>query len=96
MIPEKEIKAVILQFLEKRAQRLGIKEKFLLSDFELLRSGLLDSMSFLDLIAALEEHFKIQIDFEDKSPSEFSTLAGLVKMVQASAQPSPKERGQEP
>ena len=82
MPSEKEIRSIILQFLESRAQRLGIKEKFLLSDFELLKSGLLDSMSFLDLIAALEEQFKIQIDFEDKSPSQFSTLAGLVKLVQ--------------
>ena len=82
MPSEKKIRSIILQFLQKRAQRLGIKEKLLLSDFELLRSGLLDSMSFLDLIAALEEQFKIQIDFEDKSSSEFSTLAGLVKMVQ--------------
>ena len=81
MFTEKEIKTFILRFLEGKAKRLGIKEKFLLNDFELIKSGLLDSMSFLDLIIELETHFKIQIDFEDKNPSEFTTLTGLVKLV---------------
>ena len=81
MFTDKEIKTFILRFLEKRAQRLGIKEKFLLNDFELIKSGLLDSMSFLDLIAALEDRFKVQIDFDDKSPAEFTTLVGLTKLV---------------
>ena len=81
MFTEKEIKTFILRFLQEKSRRLGIKEKFLLSDFELIKSGLLDSMSFLDLITELETHFKIQIDFEDKNPSEFTTLAGLIRVV---------------
>ena len=38
-------------------------------------------MTFIDLIATIEKHYNIEIDFEDGDPSEFTTLSGLAKLV---------------
>ena len=50
-------------------------------------SGLIDSFGFLELIAAIEEAFDIEIDFSDKDPAEFLSLRGLVESI-ASAEPN--------
>jgi acyl carrier protein len=55
-------------------------------DESLLRLGI-DSMAFLDLVAALEERFAVTIDFTTADPEVFTTLRGLATLV-GSAPPS--------
>jgi acyl carrier protein len=78
---ETEIRSHILSLLQKRFNKLGFKEKLLQTDFDLLKTGLLDSMSFIDFIADLEHQYSIEIDFENKNPAEFTSLSGLVKLI---------------
>lgn len=81
MVTEKEIREQIIERLKDRALRLGFKDKYLVKDFDLIKAGLLDSMSFIEFIAELENQYKIEIDFERYNPSEFTTLAGLSKVI---------------
>jgi len=83
---QKEIKSAILQLLEDKAIKLGFKEKYLKSDFDLIDSGLVDSMSFLGLIGDLEAQFDIEIDFENLNPEEFTTLKGLTNTIHTTLQ----------
>ena len=78
----KEIRNYILSLLEGKIKRLGFKEKYLLNDFDLIQSGLLDSMQFLELISDIEEHYKMEIDFDKEEISKLRKLSGLVNIIE--------------
>lgn len=76
--PKEELKAFILSKLAKKLERLDIKPAELAGDFDLVKSGLLDSMVFVDLVVAVEKEYNIEIDFETAFlKSSFTTLDGL-------------------
>ena len=70
-------------FVSERVQELAQKRKMELQNpgdaFNLLESGLFDSLGFVELIAAVEGEFDIEIDFGEGDPEAFTTIAGLVK-----------------
>ena len=50
--------------------------------FDLVKSGLLNSIEFVDLAASLEQYCSVEIDFEKALDSgEFTTLGGLIRAV---------------
>lgn len=44
----------------------------------LVQSGLVDSLGFLELVAAVETKFGVKFDFSAADPAEFTTLEGFV------------------
>ena len=54
-------------------------------DLDLLDAGLFDSLGFLELLEALEQRFRIEIDLENHEPSSFIRLDGLVDIVETNA-----------
>ncbi len=48
---------------------------------DLLTTGLLDSIAFVELIAFLESETERQIDLIDADPAEFTTLRGLCRLA---------------
>jgi acyl carrier protein len=44
----------------------------------LVQSGLVDSLGFLELVAAVETKFGVKFDFGASDPAEFTTLGGFV------------------
>jgi acyl carrier protein len=44
----------------------------------LVESGLVDSLGFLELVAAVESKFGVRFDFSAADPAEFTTLGGFV------------------
>jgi acyl carrier protein len=46
-------------------------------DTDLLSTGLLDSVGFVELLAALENRIGCAIDLSDVDPAEFTTVRGL-------------------
>jgi methoxymalonate biosynthesis acyl carrier protein len=51
------------------------------ADTDLLESGLLDSLQFVDLLAAIERAFDISIPLGDLDFDRLTTLAGLAQLV---------------
>jgi acyl carrier protein len=58
------INAMILDRIRVRLGRLGMHEHEVTRDLDLVRSGLLDSLSFVDLITDLEVASGRQVDLE--------------------------------
>lgn len=83
---ENDIKRFIIQQLENRFKRIGFIEKYILQDFNLVQTGVLDSMQFIELLALVEKEFKVEISFEHERPGSFTTLSGLSRLVLKSAQ----------
>jgi acyl carrier protein len=54
-------------------------------DCDLLLSGMVDSIGFLDLVAALETFADREIDFEMLDPEEMTIVGPLCKFVAAQA-----------
>lgn len=77
----KEIREFTIKHLHDRLSLLGIAEKEIKKDFDFVQSGLLDSMAFVDMVTAMEEHFDVEVDFEEEvEDAEFTTLKGLTKV----------------
>ena len=79
------IKHKVSQFLagvnQEKLARMGIAPGEFQGEFDLIDSGLLNSMSFLELLEKIERHFAIEIDFQDYDPADFTKVGGLVDVV---------------
>ena len=78
----KKIRDYILGLLNKRLSLFDIDRGELNNDFDLVKSGLLDSMAFIDLVAEAEEEFGIEIDFEQLADTDdFTSLGRLADII---------------
>ncbi|MEN8225775.1 MAG: acyl carrier protein [Bacteroidota bacterium] len=75
-----EIKDAILELISEKLVIFNIGSAEVNNDFDLVRSGLLDSMSFVDLVASLEERFDLEIDFEEAGERNITTIENLVQL----------------
>ena len=76
---EGQIKTFALAELRTKIEEMGISTDEIGDDFNLVHSGLLDSMGFVEFALRIEEEFGIEIDFADQDPGQFTTLAGLAR-----------------
>jgi acyl carrier protein len=58
------------------------------NDDRLLENGILDSLGVLDLVAYIEEEFKITVADEDLVPEHFQTIADLTVFVLEKSTPT--------
>lgn len=54
-------------------------------DFDLLVEGVVDSFGILEMIAAMEEHFQLQIDYENLDPENLTVVGPLCRFVEESS-----------
>ncbi|MEE4256360.1 MAG: acyl carrier protein [Bacteroidales bacterium] len=79
---KQEVKEFILGAIREKLILFGVKETEVNEGFDLVKSGLLDSMAFVDLVADIEERFSIEIDFEKVADEPaFTSMGGLVKII---------------
>lgn len=77
----KQLQGLILRHLADRMVRLGVHEGELVRGFDLVRSGLLDSLAFIDLVAALEQATGKQVDLEKALESaDATTMKGIHRL----------------
>ncbi len=53
--------------------------------FDLIDSGLVDSMDFLNLIDRIEQEFDLALDFCELDPSSLTQLGRLLDLVESAA-----------
>lgn len=77
-----EVREFIVGLLKDKLLLFDIAESELKDSFDLVKSGLLDSMAFIDLVASVEEEFNIEIDFELLTGiSDFTSMGGLTNYL---------------
>ncbi len=76
-----ELRAALVEVLLPRAARLGMERGELSDELDLLRSGLLDSLGFVDLVVEMEKRSGREVDLMAamERPGG-STLGGLVEL----------------
>jgi len=78
----REIREYIIENLKDKLVIFDISPSEVNMDFDLVKSGLLDSMAFVDLIADIEEKFQLEIDFESAAEQDdFTRLGGLISII---------------
>ena len=76
-----EIEKIIMSEVMKRASLLGFPATDVNPSIDLMRSGLYDSMAFVDLIVALEEKTGTEIDMETVAPKDIATPQKLRDLI---------------
>ena len=51
------------------------------ADFDLVESGILDSLAFVELLALLEAELEVTIEFENLKIDDFRTIASISDFV---------------
>ena len=63
----------------------GVEPQDVSDDYDLLVEGVVDSFGILEMITAMEEHFGIQLDYEDLDPESLTIVGPLCRFVEASS-----------
>ncbi len=58
-------------------------EVSLQADTDLLASGLLDSLTMMDLVVFIEVEFQQRIALEDMRPEKFQSIAAIAQLIEA-------------
>ena len=74
---ENQIREFILKKLQEKKDAQKILN--LTTKDNLIKIGLLDSMSFIELLTSIELAYNVEIDFSDLDPNQFITIDGLSK-----------------
>lgn len=79
----KDVRAVVLRQLDEALAAKGLKLQDIPDDFDFLTEGVIDSLGIVELIAAVEQHFAIQIDFEELDPEHLTVVGPFCRYVAA-------------
>jgi D-alanine--poly(phosphoribitol) ligase subunit 2 len=52
------------------------------NDEKIFETGLIDSYGIVEIVSALEEHFKLKIPMEDLTIQNFATVNDIAKLVE--------------
>jgi acyl carrier protein len=77
-----EVRAFILEQLAEPLRALGLSPDQVPDDFDLHESGVIDSFGLLELIAAIEDRFELEIDFEALDPEQLTVIAPLTQFIE--------------
>ena len=77
------VRDLVLSQLSEPLAALGLKPKDVPDDFDLLTEGVMDSLGIVQMIAALDDHFGIEIDFEHLDPEQLTVIGPLSRYVEA-------------
>ena len=78
---ELEVVDLAVRWVKQNVQANGNRHVELTGDTDLMESGLLDSVGFVELIVFIESQTGCNIDLIDVDPSEFTTVNGLCRIA---------------
>jgi acyl carrier protein len=68
--------------LAAKLRRFGIGREEIDDRFDLVKSGLLNSLEFVEVLSALEKRLGVEIDFESAlADKDFTTVNGVVRNI---------------
>ena len=70
----------IIKIIEKVSDNKDIRDNI---DIDLIDSGILDSLAFVELIAVLEDEFSIEIQPTKVDSNSWRTVGAIVELVES-------------
>jgi acyl carrier protein len=87
-LSELQLTDLVVEWVKRNSPKAAGNGFAIDANTDLIRSGLLDSFSFVDLIAYIETESGCQFDFTDVDASEFSVVRGLCRIALRGHTPS--------
>ncbi|GKQ50329.1 acyl carrier protein [Bradyrhizobium sp. Ce-3] len=85
-----DVRSFFGAFLNRKLEDRGQRPlRDLPDDYDLLLSGALDSLGFVEMMMAAGEHFDREIDFENLDPEQMTLIGALCQFVSAQLRPHP-------
>lgn len=78
---EKELRDIVMDGLAPRLRLLGVAREAVDDDLDLFASGVLDSLSLIDLLMGVEQRLGRTLDFESLDFTRLVTLGVLVDQL---------------
>lgn len=78
-----DVKTFVSLYLEQKLANAGLSDPP--DDLSLIDSGIIDSFGLLDLVAAVEKKFLLEVDMGDVDLDTFTTFGGFAEAIAASA-----------
>jgi acyl carrier protein len=82
-ISAQDVRLFVLGRLTDPLQAVGLTPDEVPDNFDLLNSGVIDSLGILEIVAALEERFDFEVDFEELDPENLTIIGPLSAFVAA-------------
>ncbi|MGY3495036.1 hypothetical protein [Bradyrhizobium sp. USDA 4502] len=77
-----DVRSFLGAFLNRKLEDRGLRPlRDLPDDYDLLLSGALDSLAFVEMMMAAGEHFDREIDFENLDPERMTLIGPLCLFV---------------
>ncbi|MGA2531556.1 MAG: acyl carrier protein [Candidatus Aminicenantales bacterium] len=80
-----EVRSFLLEHFSFTIAANGLNPTEIGDDFDLLEAGVIDSLGVLEMISAVEQRFKITVDFEPMDPAELTLLDKFSSFVAENA-----------
>ncbi len=78
---EQDLYRFIEAHLQARLRDLNVDSIDVTRDLNMIDTGVLDSMGFIELVADIEDTFDVEVDLEAYRPEELSLVSGLMRCV---------------
>ena len=76
-----QVRAFILDRFAEHFSGKGLSPDEVPDDFDLMIEGVVDSLGVIELIAAVEEEYGLELDFEDFDAEELTLLGPFSRFV---------------
>jgi acyl carrier protein len=80
-----EVGRFIVSHLAHSFKENNVTEKDITDDFDLMKRGIIDSIGLIQLFAAIEERFGIEVDFEDMDTDNLTVIGSICKYIEERA-----------
>ena len=77
------VKSLILARLEQSMIELGLEPSSITDDFDLLTSGVIDSLGIIELIGAIEQQLGFARDQSELDPENLTILGPLSRYIES-------------
>jgi len=85
VLSAQQVRAFVLETLAAPMAESGVDPATAGDDLNLLTGGIIDSFGLLELIAAVNERFGVEVDFEDLDPEGLTVLGTFSAYVARAA-----------
>jgi len=73
-VSAEQVRAVVLEELAEPIAALGLGAEEVPDDFDLLTTGVIDSLGLMELIVSVNERLGLDVDFEELDPEGLTVL----------------------
>jgi acyl carrier protein len=88
MISAAEVREFVLAELESELREVGLTAADVGDELDLIDARVIDSFGMLEIIAAVEAHFGLEVDFEELDPDQLTAVGPFSQFVAAEANQS--------